>query len=268
MNESDLKRQVQAYWDAHPCGTQFTGLEWGSQEFYRAVEEDRYRRQPFMAEAVGFSRYAGKRLLEIGCGLGTDLAQFARGGAVTTGLDLTPGGVALARRRFDLDGLKGTFLVGDAENLPFADDHFDVVYSFGVLHHTPDTARAFREVFRVLRPGGDAVVMLYHSRSSHLYLGYPLALLSRLRRGEGWIGRREYFRAYDGAQNPLGKAYTRKQVRGLFQGFEVLDQRSYDTWRPHLGAAANRVLLGLGKRFGFYVVTRARKPGGAENTGR
>ncbi len=268
MNESDLKRAVQAYWDAHPCGTQFTGLAWGSPEFYRAVEEDRFRRQPFMAEAVGFSRYAGRRLLEIGCGLGTDLAQFARGGAAITGLDLTPSGVALARRRFEVDGLSGSFLVGDAEKLPFADASFDVVYSFGVLHHTPDTARAFREVLRVLRPGGEAVVMLYHARSSHLYLGYPLVLAARLRRGEGWIGRSEYFRVYDGAENPLGKAYTRGEVRKLFRGFEVIEQKSYDTWRPHLGRVANRVLLGLGSRFGFYLVTRARKPAGEAEGGR
>ena len=145
---------VQAYWDAHPCGTQFTELEWGSQQFFDSVSRERYARQPFMAEAVGFSRYSGKELLEIGCGLGTDLLEFARGGARVTGLDLTPAVVALARRRFELEGASGNFVVGDAERLPFADNRFDVVYSFGVLHHTPDTGRAFAEVRRILRPGG------------------------------------------------------------------------------------------------------------------
>ncbi len=260
MDESALKKAVQTYWNAHPCGTQFTDLEWGSREFFRAVEEDRYARQPFMETAVGFKRYPGRRLLEIGCGLGTDLFQFAKGGARTAGLDLTPASVALARRRFELEGMGGDFLVGDAENLPLAGASVDVVYSFGVLHHTPDTARAFREVHRVLRPGGEAVVMLYHARSSHYYLGYPLALASRLRRGEGMIGKPEYFRIYDGAENPLGKAYTRAQVRDLFRGFEILEQKSYDTWRPHLGTASNRLLLRLGRRYGFYLVTRARKP--------
>jgi ubiquinone/menaquinone biosynthesis C-methylase UbiE len=261
MNEDDVKTQVHDYWDAHPCGTQFTHLPWGSSEFFAAVTEERYRRQPFMADAVGFSRYPGKELLEIGCGLGTDLREFARGGARVTGLDLTPAGVALARRRFEVEGVPGRFSVGDAENLPFPDARFDVVYSFGVLHHTPDTRRAFREMLRVLRPGGEAVVMLYHSRSSHYYLGYPLALASRLRRGKKWIGKAEYFRIYDGEENPLGKAYTRRQVRSLFEGFDVLDQRAYDTYRPRLAPLANRILLGLGERFGFYLVTRARKPG-------
>lgn len=260
MVEEDTKLRVQRYWNEHPCGTQFTEQEWGSPRFYRALEEERYRRQPFMAQAVGFERYPGRELLEIGCGLGTDLAMFARGGARVTGLDLTPASVALARRRFELEGMPGRFLVGDAEHLPFPDERFDVVYSFGVLHHTPDTARAFREVLRVLRPGGEAVIMLYHARSTHYYLGYPLALASRLRHGRGWIGKDEYFRVYDGEENPLGKAYTRSQVRRLFAGFEILEQRTYDTWRPHLGALTNRILLRLGTRFGFYLITRARKP--------
>jgi ubiquinone/menaquinone biosynthesis C-methylase UbiE len=217
-------------------------------------------RQPFMAEAVGFDRYPGRDLLEIGCGLGTDLLQFARGGARVTGLDLTVRSVALARNRLDLEDVPGTFLTGDAENLPFPDASFDVVYSFGVLHHTPDTARAVREIRRVLRPGGEAGTMLYHSNSSHYYLGYPLTMLSRLRGGEKLMGRSEYFRIYDGEENPLGKAYTRRQVRELFEEFEIIDQKSYETWRPHLGAMTNRVLIGLGKRFGFYLVTRVRTP--------
>jgi ubiquinone/menaquinone biosynthesis C-methylase UbiE len=214
-----------------------------------------------MAEAVGFGRYPDRQLLEIGCGLGTDLFQFALGGARVTGLDLTPQSVALARKRFVDRAVPGRFLVGDAENLPFPDASFDVVYSFGVLHHTPDTPRSLREVARILRPGGEAVIMLYHSRSSHFYLGYPLTVVSRLRRGRGWIGREEYFRIYDGEENPLGRAYTRREVRDMFQGLDILDQHAYDTWRPHLGTLSNRILLAAGSRLGFYLVTRARKPG-------
>lgn len=263
MNGTSLKERVQEYWNAHPCGTQFTDRPWGSREFFDAVREDRYRRQPFMEEAVGFTRYPGRDLLEIGCGLGTDLFEFARHGARVTGLDLTPAGAALARSRFRLDDMPGGFLVGDAENLPFGDATFDVVYSFGVLHHTPDTERSIREVRRVLRPGGKAVVMLYHAHSSHYYVGYPLALAGRVRRGAGWLSRDEYFRIYDGEENPLGKAYTRGQVRALFREFDIVEQRTYETFRPRRTALANRILLALGSRFGFYLVTRARKPAGA-----
>ncbi|MEX2116102.1 MAG: class I SAM-dependent methyltransferase, partial [Bacteroidota bacterium] len=137
--ETLLKREVQAYWDAHPCGTQFTDLEWGSREFFEQVETFRYTLQPFMDRIMRFKEYKGKRLLEIGCGLGTDLLQFARAGAHVTGIDLTPASIDLARKRFSLYGIPADLQVADAENLPFPDESFDVVYSFGVLHHTPDT---------------------------------------------------------------------------------------------------------------------------------
>ena len=107
-------------------------------------------------------------VLEVGCGLGTDGAQFAKAGANYTGIDLTDAAVDLARRRFELFQLPGTFRVADAERLDFPDNTFDIVYSHGVLHHTPDTAAAVREIHRVLRPGGKAVVMLYH-RDSYNY---------------------------------------------------------------------------------------------------
>lgn len=260
MSESQLKQQVREYWNEHPCGTQFTEIEWGSKEFFENVEEERYRRQPFMREAVGFEDFAGKDLLEIGCGLGTDLIQFARGGANVTGLDLSIESVALAKRRFELFETSGRFLNGDAENLPFPDNSFDVVYSFGVLHHTPRIERAFQEVHRILRPGGQIVVMLYHSRSSHLYIGYPLEIASRLKRGLGPISRSEYFRIYDGDGNPLGKAFSKKQTRDLIPGMRVESQKTFETYRPRLGTLPNKILLGLGGRFGFYLVTRATKP--------
>ena len=97
-----LKQQVHDFWNARPCGTQFTELEWGSRTFFDAVEQERYLRQPFIREAVGFDRYRGLKLLEIGCGLGTDSLQFARGGAVVTAVDLTEQSIELARRRFPM----------------------------------------------------------------------------------------------------------------------------------------------------------------------
>ena len=118
-----------------------------------------------MPRVMGFGKFRGARLLEIGCGMGTDLLQFARGGARCTGVDLTPRSVEITRHRFRLYGMDGAFMIADGERLPFASESFDVVYSNGVLHHTPDTAGAIREVHRVLRPGGVARVMLYHRNS-------------------------------------------------------------------------------------------------------
>src|ERR671917_1548674 len=163
-----LKERVREFWQAHPCGTKFTEAEVGTRGFFEAVEEHRYRVEWHIPEAAGFERARGLRVLEIGCGLGTDGARFARAGAVYTGVDLTEAAVSLARKRFELEGLPGEFRVADAEALEFGDESFDLVYSHGVLHHTPDAARAVREVHRVLRPGGRAVVMLYH-RNSYNY---------------------------------------------------------------------------------------------------
>ena len=109
---------------------------------------------------MGFATHAGESVLEIGPGLGTDHAQFARAGGKMVAIDLTSRHLELTRRRFELEKLATRPVRGDAEGLPFAAGAFDVVYSFGVLHHTPDTAGAVREIHRVLRPGGLAIVGL------------------------------------------------------------------------------------------------------------
>ena len=155
----DLKEQVRAFWQSHPCGTRFTeGVELGSPEFFRRVEEFRYAKEGHILAAADFASAGGLKVLEIGCGLGTDGVQFARAGAHYTGVDLTEAAVDLARRNFEWRNLPGEFRTADAENLEFADDTFDVVYSHGVLHHTPDTARAVGEVHRVLKQIGRAHV--------------------------------------------------------------------------------------------------------------
>ncbi|MFN3346111.1 MAG: class I SAM-dependent methyltransferase, partial [Chloroherpetonaceae bacterium] len=135
-SDEKLKTTVHDYWNAQPCGTQFTSDQRGTKEFFESVEAHRYAMQPYAEALCKFKAFRGKTLLEIGCGLGTDSLQFARNGAIVTGVDLTEESVALAKKRFDLYDINGTFRTADAENLPFADNSFDVVYSFGVLHHT------------------------------------------------------------------------------------------------------------------------------------
>src|SRR5207253_747698 len=164
----NLKERVRAFWQANPCGVKFADAEPGTRLFYERVEEHRYRTEWHIPEAANFQGARGKQVLEIGCGLGTDGAQFAQAGADYTGVDLTEAAIELARKRFELFGLQGNFQTADAEKLDFADDTFDIVYSHGVLHHTPATDAAIREIHRVLKPGGQAVVMLYH-RDSYNY---------------------------------------------------------------------------------------------------
>jgi len=121
-SDEKLKTTVHDYWNNQPCGTQFTNEQRGTKEFFEGVERHRYATQPYAESLCKFKAFRGKSLLEIGCGLGTDLLQFARNGAIVTGVDLSEESVALAKKRFELYGVQGTFCTADAENLPFADN--------------------------------------------------------------------------------------------------------------------------------------------------
>jgi SAM-dependent methyltransferase len=290
-----LKERVREFWQAHPCGTKFTEAEVGSRRFFEAVEEHRYRVEWHIPEAAGFERAGGLRVLEIGCGLGTDGARFARAGAVYTGVDLTEAAVSLARRRFELEGLPGEFRVADAEALEFADGSFDLVYSHGVLHHTPDPAAAVREVRRVLAPGGRAVVMLYHRdsynyrvnigllrragarmlrteagvRLAHRLTGEPVESLrehaARLREDAGqYLSAGEFLsRNTDGAGNPLTRVYSRAEARALFKDFARVDCAVHflnKRWLPVLGPLLPRAVEArLAARWGWHLWIYAEK---------
>src|SRR4051794_17854646 len=150
-----IREEARSQWSHDPAGSiAAEDVELGTPASFAKVEAHRYAEQPWMHETFRFERFAGERVLEIGVGLGTDHLQFARAGAQTTGVDLTPRCIELTRRRFEQEGLSSDLRIMDAENLAFDDDSFDVVYSFGVLHHIPSTERAFAQVRRVLRPGG------------------------------------------------------------------------------------------------------------------
>ena len=128
------KQRAREQWGSQPAGAVYgREHEFGSREFFEEVERHRYQEYaPWMREVMGFDKHPGAKLLEVGCGMGTDLLQFARGGAICTGVDLTPRSIEISRRRFDLYEVPGTFLITDGEKLPFADNSFDVVYSNGV----------------------------------------------------------------------------------------------------------------------------------------
>src|SRR5262245_24146788 len=166
----ELKSRVHDFWQANPCGSKVSDEKIGTREFFDAVERHRYLTEWHIPEVVGFPRWSGSEVLEIGCGLGTDAINFGRAGALYTGVDLTEASIEIVRRRFELECLTANLRVADAEKLPFQDNSFDLVYSHGVLHHTPDTQRAIDEVHRVLKPGGTAMVMLYHKNSYNYWI--------------------------------------------------------------------------------------------------
>ena len=223
------KQRAREQWSQDPCGAVYgKELEFGSREFFDAVEKQRYQEYaPWMPRLMGFDQFAGRRLLEVGCGMGTDLLQFARGGALCTGVDLTPRSVEISRRHFQVYNLPGNFLLTDGERLPFPDATFDVVYSNGVLHHTPDTAGAVREVHRVLKTGGTAKVMLYYRHSLNywgemiLHRGLLRGELFRGRSPEDIMSRWVEYSEQEG--RPLVKVYSRTQARKLFQDYATVD---------------------------------------------
>jgi SAM-dependent methyltransferase len=219
----DLKTRVAGYWDARPCGEGLVPAPRGSDSYFRDIEQAKDRLEPYVHEFAEFSRWQDRDVLEVGCGVGTDSARFARHGARITALDLSATSVALAQERLDREGLDGAVLRADAEALPFPDSSFDLVYSWGVLHHTPNTEQAIREVKRVLRPGGEARIMLYNLRSLFA-LGVWLRcgpLACRLASVRTTLA--------DGLESPGTKAYTSAEVRRLFKPFAAVELRTIAT---------------------------------------
>ena len=293
-SEAELKERVRAFWQAHPCGTKFSDAETGTCEFFDRVEQHRYEKEWHIPQAADFASARGLRVLEIGCGMGTDGAQFAKAGAIYTGVDLTEAAIDLARQRFELSGLQGEFRVADAEKLGFANDSFDLVYSHGVLHHTPDITASVREIHRVLKPGGRAVVMLYHRGSYNYRVGIrilrragagllrsesgikivhtltsePVDSLrehaASLRNANGNFSAAELLnQSTDGAGNPLARVYSRREARELFKDFRKVELRAYflnKRFIPLLGNLLPRSIeSALAWRWGWHLWIYATK---------
>lgn len=293
-DNAQLKERVRAFWQDHPCGTKFADAPPGSRRFYELVEEHRYSKEWHIPLAANFASTNGLRVLEIGCGLGTDGAQFAQAGADYTGIDLTDAAIDLARKRFELFHLPGTFQTGDAEKLNFPDETFDLIYSHGVLHHTPDIQSAVREIHRVLRPGGRSKVMLYHRNSYnyrinisvlrragvhllrwnaglklvHLLTSEPEESLKQhakqLEADSSYLSSEEFLsQNTDGAGNPLARVYSRDEAQALFKDFNRVEIKTFflnKRWIPVLGPILPRSTESrLASRWGWHLWVYATK---------
>jgi ubiquinone/menaquinone biosynthesis C-methylase UbiE len=210
MPETDLKGAVKQYWESAPCGTRDLS-ETDELLKYRELEAQRYSREPFIRDFADFRSMAGRDVLEVGVGAGTDHLNFARAGARCTGVDLTGAAIEMTRRRLALENLTSNLVQADAETLPFPDRSFDHVYSWGVIHHTPDPAAAAREILRVLRPGGSFCVMIYNRHS-------VVALQAWLRFGlaRGRIRQSLTEVIADHVESPGTQSYTLEEARKLF----------------------------------------------------
>jgi ubiquinone/menaquinone biosynthesis C-methylase UbiE len=260
----EYKDQVQKQWNYNPVGSQHARqsqphtLEW-----FLEVEKHRYGvYAPWMPATMEMAAHAGRDVLEIGGGMGTDLAQFAAHGANVTDLDLSVGHLQLAEENFRLRGLRGRFIHHDAESLPFSDGSFDVVYSNGVLHHTPNTVDVVREIHRVLRPGGKAIVMFYAEHSYHYWrklvwgLGVKEGLLERVSMGE--IMSRSVERTANEAK-PLVKVYTKARLRALFKEFGRVEIVQRQLLAEELPAGLRWTAPAAEPRLGWNLIVKATK---------
>ena len=165
---SELIAKVKGYWEAGPCGTEdirLAGKEKNSFEYFESLEEIRYTQEPMIFSCAQFPRHHGKKVLEIGVGAGTDHLQWARAGVKLFGVDLTDAAIATTREHLKVYGFSSELQRVNAEKLPFADHSFDVVYSWGVIHHSENPAAIVKEAHRVLKPGGQMITMFYSKYS-------------------------------------------------------------------------------------------------------
>jgi SAM-dependent methyltransferase len=228
------KQQVHDFWNEAACGESLY-LQGSDRDGYEAQARKRYELEPYILEFAGFDSAKAKRVLEIGVGLGADHQHFAQAGADLYGIDLTERAVEHTRRRLAAFGLSSQLVTGDAENLDFPDESFDLVYSWGVLHHSPDTPRAVAEVFRVLKRGGEARVMIYHKWSlvgSMLWIRYALLGL------RPWLSLKKIYARY--LESPGTKAYSVAEARQLFSAFSEVKIRTVLTHGDLLESGAGQ----------------------------
>jgi ubiquinone/menaquinone biosynthesis C-methylase UbiE len=285
--------EVKAFWNANPCQSALSS-EADRRRYFEDIARKRYQGREWHVPLVArFTAFRGKDVLEVGCGIATDGIEFARNDARYVGVDLTPRSLELAKERFALFRIAGRFEVANAEErLPFPDDSFDHVYSFGVIHHSPVPERIIREIYRVLRPGGTLTVMLYNRSSINYYIEIMLlrkifrwsllppfmpGLLAAITGFDRWKleGHREMLKKKitkeqwismntDGPFCPLSRVYNRREAAALFKDFENVRQEIWefnvDHWSFVGRAIPVRVAKRIGRYWGWHRMIYATKP--------
>ncbi|MBI4476513.1 MAG: class I SAM-dependent methyltransferase [Acidobacteria bacterium] len=246
------RRLVRQYWDAHIHDLEITEHPVGSPGFFADLDEYHFEKLHHLLRLLPFDRCRGRRVLEVGCGAGTDLARFARGGARATGVDTAPSAIALARQNFGQQRLNGSFQVADGEALPFVDATFDLVYAHGVVQYAADDRRVVTECRRVLAPGGEAIFQVYNKVSW-------LNVLSKVMRVGLEHEDAPVLRTYSPRQfHQLLAGAGFRDIRIVFERFPVRS-RLHGGWK---GAIYNNLFVGvfnalpraLVRRFGWHLL--------------
>ena len=265
---SSLKAEVKAFWNRGSCDTHHAQSDKFTREYFEQIEEWRYTDQPFIHAFAQFTRYRGKRVLEVGVGAGTDFIQWLRAGALASGIDLTEEALANLTHRIREYALPEpeSLKLADAENLPFPSGTFDLGYSWGVLHHTPDTGKALVELVRVVRPGGEIKIMLYNR---HSLCACKCWLRQALCKGRPWKSLRWVI--WNHIESLGTKAYTESEIKQMLAPLGVTSIRigtfltSADRITPkslphRIGDSLISAVTALsGSRLGWFHAISARK---------
>ena len=213
----EYKERVHDYWNRASCGTEHTKYKKFSADYFNDIEHRRYTIEPGIFSFAQFTRYRNKKILEVGVGAGTDFVQWVRAGAKAYGVDLTQEAIDNTRNRLALEGLRADYLsVADAESLPFNDNHFDLTYSWGVIHHSPNTFACLNEIVRVTKPGGTIKVMLYNINSLFAWYQY---LIHGVKKGRPFTCRKDIIFEH---QESFGtKAYTCAEIEKKMRHYPV-----------------------------------------------
>lgn len=213
----ELNEQVRSFWEREPCGTGNVivgGLPRLTREWFEQIEEHRYTVEPFIHSVAQFTRHHGKKILEIGVGAGTDHLQWARAGAHCSGVDLTQAAIETTKARLAMYGFESDLRRTDAEKLPFADHSFDLVYSWGVIHHSERPDLIVSEIRRVLKPNGIFIGMVYGKRS---VAAFRFWVKHALLEGRPWRSFADV--VWHHVESMGTKAYTVSELRKLFSDF-------------------------------------------------
>lgn len=267
---------VQQYWDARPCNIRHSTKPIGSKEYFDEVEARKYLVEPHIPAFAEFERWKGKRVLEVGCGIGTDSINFARAGAHLTAVELSGESLRIAAERAEVMGVADRirFVQANAEELTSAidDGPYDLVYSFGVIHHTPHPEKALAEIRALVAPGGTLKLMVYHRRSWKVFW-----IVVGQGRGRFWKTDElvaEHSEAETGC--PVTFSYTRHGGRNFVEraGFVVQDVhvdhvfpyriRDYVEYRyvrePYFRWMPERLFRAFERRFGWHLLVTAVAP--------
>jgi SAM-dependent methyltransferase len=246
---------VRDYWNRHIHDLEISTETPGSPGFFADLDQYHFEKLHHLLRLVDFAGYQGRRVLDVGCGAGTDLVRFARAGALVSGIDLSASAIALARQNFAQQGFEADLREGDGEHLPYPDGTFDLVFAHGVVQYTPDGAALVRECRRVLAPGGEAVFQVYNRVSW-------LNALSKLMKVP-----------LEHEDAPVLGKYSAAEFRSMLDGFRdirIVEERFPVKSRLHggwKGLAFNTLFVGtfnalprgMVRRFGWHLLAFCRK---------